>query len=272
VNKLRSKDAVKRRFKLHLFRLFGRNRRASTIRTSDVRKYVTKRLDEGASNATVNRELAALNRAFTLGVSEGKLLSKPYVPRLKEDYVRSGFFESEQFKNIRRNLSEELSAVVTFLYITGWRLREVLRLEWRQIDLTAGRVLLDPGSSKNSEGRVFPFTEELRELLVSQRQITDQQQMRSGRVIPWAFHRQGQSIKDFHAAWRTACKKAGVPGRIIHDLRRTAVRNLVRAGVPERVAMQMTGHKTRSVFERYNIVSESDLNRAAELLDAVGAQ
>ncbi len=92
-------------------------------------------------------------------------------------------------------------------------------------------------------------------------------QRERGIVCPWVFHRDGKRIKNFYAAWRTVCKKAGVPGRIPHDFRRTAVRNLVRAGVPERVAMQMTGHKTRSVFERYNIVSEGDLEAAAKRLD-----
>ncbi len=143
-------------------------------------------------------------------------------------------------------------------------------MQWRQVDLKAGRVVLDPGTTKNDDGRIFPFTDELRELLEKQRETTQSVQRERRVLCPWVFHRDGQRIKSFYGAWRTACKKAGVPGRIPHDFRRTAVRNLVRAGVPERVAMQMTGHKTRSVFDRYNIVSEGNLIEAARRLDRTG--
>jgi integrase len=95
---------------------------------------------------------------------------------------------------------------------------------------------------------------------------TDALQKQRGILCPWVLHRAGRAIR-FRGAWATACKEAGLPGRIPHDFRRTAVRSLVRAGVPERVAMMMTGHKTRSVFERYNIVSEGDLRDAAARLD-----
>ena len=176
--------------------------------------------------------------------------------------------QREQFERVHSHLSSPLQAVVHFAYLTGWRIRsEVLTLQWRQVDLKAGRVVLDPGTTKNDDGRIFPFTDELRELLEKQRETTQSVQRERRVLCPWVFHRDGQRIKSFYGAWRTACKKSGVPGRIPHDFRRTAVRNLVRAGVPERVAMQMTGHKTRSVFDRYNIVSEGDLTQAALLLD-----
>ena len=121
---------------------------------------------------------------------------------------------------------------------------------------------LDPHTTKNDEGRTFPFTDVVQELLEAQKAEHDR--LKAEDVLcPWVFHRTGKKVKGkritrFTKAWRNACQKAGTPGRIPHDLRRTAVRNIVRAGIPERVAMQLTGHKTRSVFERYNIVSECD--------------
>jgi excisionase family DNA binding protein len=158
----------------------------------------------------------------------------------------------------------------------GWRIpSDVLPLQWRHVDFEARVVRLDPHTTKNDEGRTFPFTDALQELLEAQKAEHDR--LKAEEVLcPWVFHRTGKKVKGkritrFTKAWRKACEKAGTPGRIPHDLRRTAVRNLVRAGIPERVAMQLTGHKTRSVFERYNIVSECDLVEAAKKLNAVDA-
>ena len=159
-------------------------------------------------------------------------------------------------------------------WITGWRTpSEIIPLEWRQVDWEAEEVRLDSGTTKNGEGRVFPFTAELRSLLDAQR---ERARGLAARGIPArhvfvysAGKKAGQPItqRGYHHAWKRARRAAGLTDRISHDLRRTAVRNLVRAGVPERVAMQLTGHKTRSVFERYNIVSPGDLREAAARLD-----
>jgi integrase len=280
VNGRRSLDDLERRIKLHLQPFFG-GRRMSAVTTSDVRAYIAKRQadvrvvgkgdvrrETPTSAGEINRELTALKRMFSLAVQAGKLIAKPHIPMLKENNVRTGFFDREQFEAVRRRLPEDVQPVVTLAHITGWRLGEILPLQWRQVDFAAGEVRLDPGTTKNDEGRVFPMTTDLQKLLNDQRARTDEVQRRRGAVCPWVFHRDGRPIKSIIVAWRSACRSAGCPGRIVHDLRRSAVRNMVRAGIAERVAMQMTGHKTRSVFERYDIVSGSDLRDAAKRLEA----
>lgn len=284
-NRKRSLVDVERRIEKHLKPVFG-GRRMATITTADIREYVARRqamalefkpLKKGdpprtrpVSNAEINRELTVLKRMFNLAIQSGKLLQKPYIPFLKEDNVRIGFFERDQFQAVRQRLPEAVRPAATFAYITGWRIdSEVLPLQWRQVDFEAGEIRLDPGTTKNGEGRTFPMTAELREVLEGQRSITQNLQRRHGMLCPQVFHRAGVPIKSFRVAFQTACRGAGCPGRVLHDFRRTAVRNLVRAGIPERVAMQMTGHKTRSVFERYNIVSAGDLRDAGKRLDAV---
>lgn len=131
------------------------------------------------------------------------------------------------------------------------------------MDFNSQRVVLGPGTTKNDEGRLFLFTDELESVLRAQRTQTDELR-KEGTVCPFVFHHNGSPVGEFRSSWKTACKKAGLPGRIFHDFRRTAVRNLVRANVSERVAMKLTGHKTRSVFERYNIVSDGDLETAGQ--------
>lgn len=248
--------------------VFG-GRRLASITSADVKTYINARLEADAEPATVNRELAALKRIFSLAVNGGKLASRPHVALLAEHNVRKGFFERESFEAVRRHLPDALQPVATFAYFTGWRKREILPLEWRQVDLAAGTVRLDPGTTKNREGRTFVFADlpPLRELLKAQ--WTEHEALAAtGVLCPVVFHRNGKPITSMDTAWRAACKAAGQPGRLLHDFRRTAVRNLVRAGVPERVAMTMTGHKTRSVFDRYDITSEADLRRAGALLAA----
>ena len=244
--------------------------KVANITTPAIRTYIEHRQRDGFSNGTINRDLAALKRMFSLAV-KASLLShdhKPDIPMLKEASPRAGFFEPEQFQAVLPYLRLEIKPVALFAYETGWRLREILRLERRQVDLTEGSVRLDPGTTKNGEGRVAYCSPELLAVLRAQQTATRELERENGIIIPWVFHRKGRRILRFLASWQTACRLAGIPGMLFHDLRRTAVRNMVRAGIPERVAMQISGHKTRSVFERYNIVSEGDLREAAKRLAA----
>ena len=277
-NRRRSWRVVALRLTKHLAPYFA-HRRLITISTGDVRAYTARRLAQGASNAAVNRDLIIVKRMCTLALQAGKLTVRPYIPLLQERNIRTGFFEREPFERVQHHLPAHLRGIVAVAYITGWRTpSEILPLEWRQVDLHVGEVRLDPGSTKNGEGRVFPFTRELRRVFEDQQTIADDLTRARGLLARYVFcyptgKKAGQRITEsgFNKAWRQARVAAGCPSRIPHDFRRTAVRNLVRAGVPERVAMTLTGHKTRSIFERYNITSPGDLRDAARRLDAYAA-
>jgi integrase len=247
--------------------------RIARIDTPAVHAYVVHRKQQEAAPATINRELATLSKALRVAQQNKKLAGlPPRIEKLQEDNVRQGFFEREQFEAVRKNLPDYAQPVVTFMYVTGWRIRsEALPLQWRQVNLQAGTVRLEPGTTKNREGRTFHLTPELRACLEAQRAATEALQRKTGRIIPWVFHRWGKPMKSFWKAWRSACKAAGVPGRIPHDFRRTAVRNLERAGVSRSVAMKMVGHKTEAIYRRYAIVSDADLQDAARKLAAVSA-
>ncbi|MBI1994870.1 MAG: site-specific integrase [Deltaproteobacteria bacterium] len=198
---------------------------------------------------------------FSLAVQAGKLSSKPYIPTLEENNARQGFLDHGSFLVLRENLSDHLKDPVTFLYHSGWRVSEMRALEWRDVDLAGKVIRLRPEISKNKDGRLLPIKGEIEGII---------ERAKEKRLLscPYVFHENGQRIGDFRKAWKTACKAAGLGAVIVHDLRRSAVRNMVRAGIPERVAMSLSGHKTRAVFDRYNIVSESDLAKAAERLQA----
>ncbi len=246
----------------HLDRFF-RHTRLASIDHATITRYVETRQQAGAGNATINREIGILGRMLRLAYEGDKLFRVPSIKLLKEPAPRKGFFEQAGYEAVCRHLPPEVRPVVSFAYITGWRVQsEAFPLTWAQVDFSGGVVRLEPGTTKNREARTFPMFPELRALLEAQRAYTDTVQREQGRIIPWVFHRNGKPIRSFRKSWKTACRRAGQPGRIPHDFRRTAVRNMVRMGIPERVAMQLTGHKTRSVFERYNIVSEGDLREA----------
>jgi hypothetical protein len=132
-----------------------------------------------------------------------------------------------------------------------------------QVDLKAKRIRLEPGTTKNKEGRSLPVYGEMLKSLQSEKEIRDAEYPECQAV----FQRHGKQVKNFRKAWASACECADLAGLLFHDLRRTAVRNMVRAGIPEKIAMQISGHKTRSVFDRYNIVSDRDLDLAAQRME-----
>ena len=207
-----------------------------------------------------------------MAVRARKLAFRPYVPSLEVRNTRIGFFERHEFEAVRSQLPDEIKPVVTMAYLTGWRVRsEILTIQWRQVDLRAGIVRLEPGTTKNDEGRTFPLSalSELSSLFEAQWEYTQAVQKNVEQLIPWVFHRNGKPIKDFTKARSTATDAPGVPDRIVHDFRRTAVRNLERAGVPRSVAMKLVGHKTEAIYRRYAVTSESDLIEGVRKLSAL---
>jgi integrase len=263
VNGKKSLKWVRIKVKKHLMPFFA-GRKAREITTADVEAYIRTRQREKASNGEINRELSALKRMFSLGIRGEKIVRRPYIPRLEERNIREGFFEIWEFQALLAKLPDYLCAPITFAYWTGWRLQsEILSLTWQQVDFESGTVRLAPGSTKNGDGRLWYLEGEVRSLF--EKQWAEHLSLFPSCTL--AFHRHGQRIRDLRAVWARACKDAKVSGKIPHDFRRTAVRNMVRAGIPERVAMEMTGHKTRDIFDRYDIVSDGDRREAARRLD-----
>jgi integrase len=254
----------------HLREVLGAARKARDIGDDTVVAYAAHRLKEGAKPSTVNYEMAMLRRGFRLG--RRKVSATPEIKRLQVDNARKGFFEPEQFRAVLRHLPEHLIPLARVAYITGWRKGELLSRQWRHVDLANRWLRLEPGESKNREGREFPFTPELREVLEMQRERVRTIERETNSIIPWVFCRpDGLRVGDFRKAWATACRLAGVPGRLVHDFRRTAVRNLERSGVPRSAAMKLTGHKTEAVYRRYAVTDSAMLQEAVAKLATLHA-
>jgi integrase len=244
----------------HLRGFFGLDR-AIDITPDRVKAYQVHRLDEGGSPATVNREVACLGHMLSLAVNSGKLSRKPKFKLLEGEKVRQGFLEHGDFLTLLSNLPDHLKPVTEFLYLSGWRKGEALKLEWRDIDMEGKAARLRIENSKNKESRVLPLTGKLFTII--------QQGMKQRRLdCPFVFHHKGEHIGEFRKSWKRACRMSGLEGVLVHDLRRCAARNLSRAGVQREVAMQITGHKTESMYRRYRIVDEKDLREAAEKLQS----
>lgn len=276
------------RWRIHLKPFFG-DLRAVQLTSDLISRYVDERQQKGAENATINRELAALRRMLRLGMrsTPPKVLRVPAFPRLREDNVRQGFLEQEQFEKLLAQCTDVwFRTLLTVARTYGWRKGELLNMRISQVDLLGGTIRLHPGTTKNREGREVTLTPELRQLLTLC--------IHGKRPEDFLFTREdGERVKDFRKLWWNVCTAAGLGhmecckcgevvtgdkcekcdlrslryvGLIFHDLRRTAARNLRRAGVAEGVIMKIGGWRTRSVFERYAIVSQSDISDAMDKL------
>ena len=256
--------------------------------------YVETRRGEGAASASINRTLQLLGQAFRLAIHRKRLTSAPYIRHLSEKgNVRQGFFCDSEFQLVVTNLPDYLRDFATFAYLTGMRKGEIASLHWK--DVQGDVIEFRAENAKNGEARTVPLEGEVAELIERRRDARQVARPNQPLLLSaWIFHHDGKPVGDFRKAWATACSMAGIGellcpncetvvdaehkcakcsqiwtreklkyvGREFHDFRRTAVRDMVRAGVPETVAMSISGHKTRSMFDRYNITDERDRRQA----------
>jgi integrase len=243
---------------------FG-NMKGDAITSQRLLTYREQRAEEGAKASTINRELSLLRNCLrTAAHAAPALLNPECIPRFpitnEDAFARQGFLEDAQFDRLRSELPEYLEPLAVVAYNTGIRKGELLKVEWEQVDFSSKVVRLYRGATKTGDPRTVPMIGNMEQVLLKARTERDQYWP----DCPWVFNRLGDRLKDFRGAWESACDRAGINGLLFHDLRRSGARNLSRAGVPERTIMAITGHKTRAMFDRYNIVSESDLADAAD--------
>jgi integrase len=266
INQRKSQDRLELSIS-HLSKTFE-SMKVVDIDTPAINRYIEKRQKEGYANATINRELSALKRMLNMGArsTPPKVDRIPYIPMLKENNTRKGFFEYSEFEAIRDHLPDYLKGFATFAYKTGWRKKEIMKLTWADVDRDQWIVRIEVGETKNDEARTVYLDDELQ--VVFKKQWENRKL--GNKITPYVFPNWDGSgrIKYYYRAWRNACKDAGVWKKFFHDFRRTAVRDMVRSGIPERVAMMISGHKTRSVFDRYNIVNDADLKLASQKREA----
>jgi integrase len=244
------------------------------ITTDTSRDFAEKRQADGVGTAMVNRSLSCLRRMLRIAHEDNKLQFVPKIRLLKEPPARKGFLEQEKFDELVKLLPTHLRPLITFLYYCGVRVNEARQIEWLQVNLDARLIRLEEEQTKTEEARVVPLPSVLVAML---REI----EPKTGRVF---------SDVNLRVEWEKACDACDLgkrskmepkdengftwykyKGLLIHDLRRSAVRNLRKAGVPETVIMKITGHKTAEVFRRYNIVSTDDVSAAMRSLELKGS-
>lgn len=258
----RSAYDVERKIESRLRPYFG-DMKAQAVTSAVLRKYIADRKRErpAPQNASINRELAYVRRALRLGAQQDPplVLRVPHFEMLPEDNVREGTLSHDKYRAVRDLLPPYARIAFVLAYHTGARKGELRQIRKDKIDFKAGRIELRRRTTKSGRPRYLPIYGDMQaeiEMAIAS----------SDPSCPFLIQRDGRSVGDFEKAWKTACAAANVPGTLFHDLRRTALTNMIEAGLSEKEAMEISGHITRSVFDRYHIVSERRLRLMADKL------
>jgi integrase len=246
--------------KSHLKRIreyFGQDR-ALAVTSDKVTGYILERQKEDAASATINREVECLQSAFSLATKANppKLHFVPRFPSLAENNARQGFFERAEFEAVMAKLEDQdVKDFCQWFFFTGMRPGETKALSWADFSRDTWSIKLQGKDAKTGQPRSIALVGPLRAII--------ERRIQARRLdCPFIFHRKGAKLGEFRKTWKAACKAAKLPGKLVYDFRRTAVRNMSKAGVPRNVAMKISGHKTEAVFERYNISDENDIREA----------
>lgn len=241
----------------HLEEYFGAKAKVAELGRAQFDSYAEQRLAAGRTRSTVNYELAALRRGYRLALESGLLGTVPVFKLPNPHNARSGFFEPEDFAALAAELPVDVGDLIEGLRWTGWRLNEMRLLCWANVDRDGGTIRLEGTRSKNGRPRVFPFGE----LPPLKALIEKRYALRDGLYV---FHRNGKPLGygAIRSAWRRATKRAGLAGKLVHDVRRSFARDMRRAGVSEGETLKLGGWETPAMLSRYSIISEGDLARA----------
>ncbi len=260
VNKRKSLDSL--RHHLKPLRVAIGTQAAHHVRSNTIKVYVLGRQYLGTTaNATINRELSALKRAYALA----EITTGPKITLLQERNVRQGVFTREEVERVCKELPTHLARLTQFAYLTGRRKGEITQIQWSDVDIENRVVRIQQSTTKNGQPDTIPLTPEVYASLYN-----CDRDFPVG--WPYVFSYRGKPIGDFNRTWHRACAKAGVPGKLFHDLRRTVMTDLISAGVPLKVAMSVTGHKTDSTARRYHIVNLDQTIDAHKALAAYRAK
>ncbi len=236
---------------------FFSGKHISSISVNQVEAYRQKRLSENSYRkhktraATVNREIACLRHMLNLAEQEGKIESIPFkgLKALKEHNTRDRVLSHDEFERLISNCPPHTARIVAVAYYTAMRRGEILRLRWDRVDLKNGFIRLLPEDTKTDEDRAIPIHPEIVKMLRSMPRD----------IHGYVFTLNGKPIGDIRNSFRAACKRAGIENFTFHDLRHTAINNWRLQGHDFFRIMAVSGHKTMSVFKRYNTVSEDEL-------------
>ena len=232
--------------------------------TTAINHYMDAMLQAGRKPPTINREITVLRSALRLGYQHDLVPRLPIIKLLPDYSVRDEYFTRSEINLMIPHLSDNMRDLVLFAFLTGWRQGEIIDLEWANVNRTTGVIRLRPEQNKNRTVRVLALQGELVALIDRRWQA----RKTGNRLASHVFHRGGRPLTrtDIRPEWQTACERAGLGHRWFHSLRRSAARNMSLEGVPEKVIMSIMGHKTRTMFDRYNIVTEADQRAYGERL------